>query len=899
MAKIKIARNAGSVFFPPTLFRDTTQHAGERFFMKRSKVRVGLSIVVIAIACGVAGFELKESLGPDGSSEAQIRKLESYWPLRRRAAAIELAHFGAEADKVVPALVKALGDSDREVRVNAIASLQVYGEKSKPAGPVLLGMLKQDLDGPFRQQVVALLGVIKDQEAVPMLAVALGDRDPEVRIQATRSLGRFGSAVSSGPIIDSLLSALGPDNVPELREASVETLDSFARDQERVARAIADLAAKDPSPEVRYTAVGMMKKPRFEFQVPALVAALEDPSARVRLAAGSNLAWIGMTDDRTVPALCRAALTADSTTREGVGINIDVLILERPNDKTPDDQVTRRYLTAANEFRKVLENRDAAAREQVINVLGRLIASYQKSGKSALREPARAAVLALLARVEDEKEAVPLRLHAMNQCSAIHVVSDVPLSGPAASRSGAAAPKDELHYRAMWIAALGRALSSAAPEVRSRAMELLMDNFKDRRSDLSFREAWRKIVPAVAEATKSEDARFSNGALAILGMLGPEAEAALTTLRSLPHDAPGAALGPAVEGAIHSITSIEDLKSKDSAVRIAAARTLGRLDWPAARGLPALITTLKDPETKVRLAAANALGALGQLSEPAVQPLAAALAGEADPVVRVGIVEALDAIGPGAPAVLDAHLMALRDPDPAVRKAGATFRQAPVDDSVVSALETALGDPNDEVRTTVAGSLAKILFVNPMVVPALMKALADDRQKKGVAEALSNHLAQTSEEADFRRVRGNLPGLKAVLTRAMPAIGKTLSKKDEEIGPLVYGLLGRIVSFARQSRDADLRKAIEPALEIYLQGLDESTPAIREEVLGRLDAIPIRRDDIVRALHKFLEKPDLSPEDRQTADADLNAQSTPGGPDAAKGSRRQKGAGKGLARLVE
>ena len=84
--------------------------------MKTSRVRVGISILVILFACGVAGFELNEGLGPDDSSDAQIRKLDSYWASRRKAAATELGRFPGQADKVVPALVKALGDSDTRVR---------------------------------------------------------------------------------------------------------------------------------------------------------------------------------------------------------------------------------------------------------------------------------------------------------------------------------------------------------------------------------------------------------------------------------------------------------------------------------------------------------------------------------------------------------------------------------------------------------------------------------------------------------------------------------------------------------------------------------------------------------------------------------------------------------------
>ena len=51
--------------------------------------------------------------------------------------------------------------------------------------------------------------------------------------------------------------------------------------------------------------------------------------------------------------------------------------------------------------------------------LGRVIATYQMSGKPALLEPAREAVEALLARMDDETEDGALRLAVMNQWSVI------------------------------------------------------------------------------------------------------------------------------------------------------------------------------------------------------------------------------------------------------------------------------------------------------------------------------------------------------------------------------------------------------------------------------------------------------------------------------------------------
>ena len=208
--------------------------------------------------------------------------------------------------------------------------------------------------------------------------------------------------------------------------------------------------------------------------------------------AGSNLAWIGLIDDRIVPALCKAALKADKVTREGIGSNINLLILDRVSDTKPPEQVTPMYQSAVHALREVLETPGAAAREQVLSVLGRLIAVYIKTNRPALLEPARAAATAVLARMEDEEEEVPIRLLAMDQWTIINLEGLVSPSRAGAPPSAAAATKDGFHPKALMDRGDGQAAPSSSAEVRSRAGEILVHNFKDRDSDPSFREAWRK-----------------------------------------------------------------------------------------------------------------------------------------------------------------------------------------------------------------------------------------------------------------------------------------------------------------------------------------------------------------------------------------------------------------------
>ena len=831
--------------------------------MKTSRVRAGLLILVFLIAVGVIGFELKDRFATEASAEAQIRELDSYWASRRRAAATGLAQFPGAADKVVPALVKTLGDSDLGVRLSAMEALKAYGDKVKPAGSLLREMLEHDSDAKVRELAAALLGAAKDRDAIPILTRALDDPAPAVRLEATWSLGRWGPGGVSSPIIDKLMSALEPDRPVELREASIEALNVLARDQERVARAIADVAAKDPSPQVRYRSVDFMSKPAYGFQIPALIAALDDSDTHVQLTAGTSLASIGLSDDRIVPALCDAALKADDWTREAIGVNFDRLVLESADGKVSDGELGRRYVKAVKELRTVLEMRKAAAREQMINVLCTVILKYQISGKPVLLEPARAAAAAVLARAADEKEEIAVRLHAVNQWGVIQLPGQAPSLRRTATQSSAAPPRDELHPHALWIAALCEALKSPVSAIRSRAGEILFDSFNVPGTDPSFREAWRQAVPTLIEVTKSEDVKVRNGTLAILRMLGPVAVPALPAMRSLARDSQERAVREAALGAIESISCADGLNASDPTLRINSTLFLGGLGWRATPALPALCATLTDTDTKVRLAAVAALQGLGEVSNSAVQPMADALVREADPVVRAAIMGALEAIAPATPAVLSAHRNALRDSDPAVRKAGASFKQVPADDSLVSVLAKALGDANDEVRATVASSLTKVLFESPAVVPCLCKAMRDNTQRPAALEALRDHLAHTSDSAEWSRIRTSPAGLKATLAVAIPALKQALN--DEEIRPSIFALLGRIVSFSRMTNDAELRKAFEPAMQIYLRGLDEGAPTIRAEILRRLGTIAICRADSIEALNALLERSDLPEDERESA----------------------------------
>ncbi len=275
-----------------------------------------------------------------------------------------------------------------------------------------------------------------------------------------------------------------------------------------------------------------------------------------------------------------------------------------------------------------------------------------------------------------------------------------------------------------------------------------------------------------------------------------------------------------------------------------------------------------------------ALKALVTKDLAAVSALTAALRAEAEAPVRVAILEALETVAPGTRQVLDAHVEALKDRDPRVREAAAHFGRVPTDDAVLAALKSALDDDSEPVRAAASRSLCEIMFLKPQVIPTLIQALGESAQCQNVATALDEHLQQVSDRAEFGRLRGDLTGLRATLASAVPALQKAVTSDGAERRARAFEILGRITAFSDLNRDAELLKAIEPAIGPYLVGLESDDPGVRRGVLGRLGSIGIHRARIVGLLLGELARPGLNEDDRQAALAALAAQATHAGGDS-------------------
>ncbi len=120
-----------------------------------------------------------------------------------------LKFIGTEDDRVLPAMIGALGDDDPLVREIAAQEIGNLGEDAVAAVPALIGVL-QDVDTGVRFMAAQALGNIGPEavEAAPFLILLIEDENPGVRGAAIRALGEIGpGAVEAVPALIQVLGA--------------------------------------------------------------------------------------------------------------------------------------------------------------------------------------------------------------------------------------------------------------------------------------------------------------------------------------------------------------------------------------------------------------------------------------------------------------------------------------------------------------------------------------------------------------------------------------------------------------------------------------------------------------------------------------------------------------------
>jgi HEAT repeat protein len=212
---------------------------------------------------GAAHERIVDYFTAEGTIAREVSVLAGPAPAWRRAtAAFRLGDIGDGA--VAPALIVALRDADRDVRIAAVRSLGRL--RATEAGPDLvaaaaerrapdalvrwallqigvamlpeLGNLLSSSDQRERAAAVQLIGLLGGPSDAGEVQERLRDSALQVRVQAARALGRLGGEHQVPALLDAL-----EDRIPEVRAAAATSL-GYLRDR-RALPALGEHAVHD------------------------------------------------------------------------------------------------------------------------------------------------------------------------------------------------------------------------------------------------------------------------------------------------------------------------------------------------------------------------------------------------------------------------------------------------------------------------------------------------------------------------------------------------------------------------------------------------------------------------------------------------------------------------------
>jgi HEAT repeat protein len=221
-----------------------------------------------------------------------LRQLESQDAEQRRQAC-QAAAGDPSAVLLVPALVAALGDSDRPVARAASQALAELGRSHPSVALALRDALRAE-SALLRVQAALTLARLEPPEprSLPALIAALDSEQGDVRWSATRLLVEMGRG--RGEVLPVLIS-LAREGAPRARQMALAGLRELAPYEPEVARVLLG-ASRDPNPGVRRAAVAALvalpEPPRGVLERLTALAA-EDPDAASRQLAATALARLG------------------------------------------------------------------------------------------------------------------------------------------------------------------------------------------------------------------------------------------------------------------------------------------------------------------------------------------------------------------------------------------------------------------------------------------------------------------------------------------------------------------------------------------------------------------------------------------------------------------------------
>jgi len=812
-------------------------------------------------------------------------------------AAFTIGRLAPDDAETLEALASALRHPAPAARKHAALALRRIGQASLP---VLARVAKEGRGADRRLAAAALARLARahPDAVLPVALALLEDDDPYVRREATRAIGIIGPpAREAAPrLLDHLEGeeawfaawALGRLRADAAVPALVRLLDlPRGDDQQAITQALLALGEIGPAAEPALPAiVAEARRPddsHFRDALDALVRIgapgqaevvrlIRDETGPNRLTAINLLMAVDLRPPGLAEALDAAATDADSTVRQ-------TALLAAAGLKAPtvDSLIAAAKAEPADRFGRSRLPETLAQVATVANLLEvtrDLEAQVRSIAWSALARKKRGAFTA-----DDAARALPLLLDALRDPKTAHAAAPaahvVPLGAPDARLFGfLAPPSSERSFDAYVAEQVGKAIHDLGP----------------------------RIVPAVAEALRHDDARIRAGAAIVLEGFGPAARAAVPALReAVPADATAAVpfvraivsaadletiafyfadtalpvrvdFGDALVAAGKDALPLLDAlrQHDDPRIRGDTVTLLGRCsgvppDWivkatgdeddhVACVALSLLDTAIPAEQAVPILARAaegdglrsTALHALVQLGARGL-PTLGALATNPRPAVRAA---ALDGLGGAGAEALGFLAEGLKDKEPEVRATAAgALRRLGVDAApAISALRALLEDPDRHVRCQAAGTLGKLKAED--AVPDLVRLLgsADAGDRAAAARALASvgekgaaALAPflSHPEETYRNVaRLELAGMGE---EAVPALAALLAAED-----------GR----TRREAATLLAKIGEPAIDALKHALQAKGAAERLDAAWALGRMGTQAAPATTDLVAALEDPD-------------------------------------------
>lgn len=657
----------------------------------------GLMAVCIAVLMAAA-FSCAADTAPDvGKLTAQLGASDRD---TRREAALQLEKLGLAAKPALPALIKAIDDSDKQVWGSALGAIAAIGPDAAEAIPRLLLVFDSRRGGDSRQRDKAqmlmraayALACIGDA-ARPALIEALKADDTGMRLGAAKALGGMGAG--SRDAIPALIENLGHSD-EDLRGEVIEALALIGKD------AVPPLteSLKWPDPRLRSgssRALGVIGTAATTAG-PALLAQLQvEKEIAVRAAILGALARVGLPQDKVVTLLIVAFRDANPEIRSAA---LNAMLRIRPAEKV----VVPALAALLAEPQPDLAERAATA-------LGRF------------GPEARTAVPALVTGVARKQPVSPAYAAALTEIGGPAVpelLKQIENVAPSSLNREHWVVKVLVGIGGGGIPELTKALESPVAPVRVVALGTLNE----------LGEQAREVRPAILKLTADADPFVRATALSALVSTGGETGATLKKIEAAMRDSvpvvrlsavtAAGTMGPDAKGLAPQVATLLD--DPDSSVRIGAIRAAGAVGGNIPELAQRLIARLDDPAA--RSAALDALGRLGGNSGVAAAKLVALYPTAAKPE-KLSILKALGN-SPSASSV-QVIASALKDPDEEIRSAAlrADVKAHASPTESLPVLVSALQDPSVSVRRTAADLLGRIGDKEPeTVVPALVPLIA-------------------------------------------------------------------------------------------------------------------------------------------------------------------------------